>query len=83
MEAAAAGEPALLVSQLAFPEAECEAIYTADARYGDSLANLRRTPITRDFVFADNDAPAMAAQTLTLSGDYRSGFTGTGTVTLA
>lgn len=80
--AALAGEAPLLVSQLAFPAAECRAVYTGDARYGGSLANLDRWPAARDFVFRDNDAAAMAAQTLALTGDPQSGYRGTATISL-
>jgi len=73
-EAALAGERALLVSQLAFPAAECRAIYARDARYGDSLRNLERQPIERDFVFADTGA---RGQMLEMSGDAASGYRGT------
>ena len=77
--AALAGEPPLLVSQLAFPAAECRAIYSGDARYGDSLRNLERLPLARDFVFGDTDA---AAQTVAMSGDPARGYRGTATIAL-
>ena len=71
--AALAGEAPLLVSQLAFPEAECRAIYQADARYGESLRNLERQPIERDFVFSDTGAER---QMLALHGDPAAGYRG-------
>ena len=77
--AALAGEPPLLVSQLAFPAAECRAIYAGDARYGDSLRNLERLPLARDFVFGDTDA---AGQTVAMSGDPARGYRGTATIAL-
>jgi len=79
-EAALSGARPLLVSQLAFPAAECRAIYRDDARYGDSLRNLERLPLGRDFVFADTDA---AGQTVAMSGDPASGYRGTARVVLA
>jgi protocatechuate 3,4-dioxygenase beta subunit len=78
--AALAGERPLLVSQLAFPTAECRAIYSDDARYGDSLRNLERLPLARDFVFGDTDA---AGQTVAMSGDPARGYRGSATIALA
>ncbi len=77
--AALGGERPLLVSQLAFPDAECRAIYRDDARYGDSLRNLDRLPLTRDFVFGDTDA---AGQTVAMRGDPARGFAGSARVVL-
>lgn len=82
-EAAISGEPGLLVSQFALPAAECRAVYAADQRYGDSLANLDRLPITRDFVFRDASAEVLALQTIALEGDRTGGFRGKATVGLA
>jgi protocatechuate 3,4-dioxygenase beta subunit len=82
VEAAMGGDAPLLVSQLAFPAAECRALYDSDARYGESLRNLDRLPIERDFVFADADAEGRARQTIALRGDPRRGFTGSATVVL-
>ena len=79
-EAALRGEAPLLVSQLAYPDAECRAIYQGDARYGDSLRNLERLPLSRDFVFGDSDA---AGQLVTMSGDSEAGFRGAAKVVLA
>lgn len=81
-EAALAGAAPLLVSQLAFPDAECRAIYRDDARYGASLRNLERQPIARDFVFGDSDAAGQVRQTIALSGDPGAGYRGTATVAL-
>ena len=78
-EAALRGERPLLVSQLAFPTAECRLIYRDDARYGDSLRNLERLPLSRDFVFGDTDA---ASQTVAMSGDPARGFSGAATLAL-
>ncbi|HYD23256.1 MAG TPA: intradiol ring-cleavage dioxygenase, partial [Croceibacterium sp.] len=80
VEAALGGAAPLLVSQLAFPDAECRAIYAADARYGDSLANLERRPLARDLVFGDGGA---AGQTVALSGDPARGYRGSARITLA
>lgn len=79
-EAALRGERPLLVSQLGFPAAECRAIYREDARYGDSLRNLERLPLARDFVFGDTGA---AGQIVAMSGDPARGYRGTATIALA
>ncbi|MBT2133126.1 intradiol ring-cleavage dioxygenase [Croceibacterium sp. LX-88] len=81
-EAAVGGARPLLVSQLAFPQAECRAIYLNDARYGDSLSNLERLPIGRDFVFGDADAAGQARQTVVLTGDLAHGYRGVAKVAL-
>ena len=81
-EAALRGEAPLLVSQLAFPDAECRAIYSADARYGESLANLAREPLERDFVFRDVERSAVTSQILRLEGDPARGYRGRATVGL-
>ena len=82
-EVAVAGGRPLLVSQLAFPETQCRAIYQTDARYGESLRNLAQQPIDRDFVFADADAAGRARQTVAMSGDPARGYRGTATITLS
>jgi protocatechuate 3,4-dioxygenase beta subunit len=76
------GKPPLLVSQLAFPDAECRAVYRADRRYGDSLQNLAQLPITRDFVFADSSPAGRARQTIVLTGDPIGGYRGSATIAL-
>lgn len=82
-EAAISGEPGVLVSQFALPEDECRAVYQADGRYGESLANLERLPITRDFVFRDAGPDVLALQTIALEGEGDTGFRGKATVGLA
>jgi len=79
-EAALRGERPLLVSQLAFPAAECRAIYRDDARYGESLHNLERLPLDRDFVFGDTGA---AGQVVALRGDPARGYAGSARIVLA
>jgi len=81
-EAAIGGARPLLVSQLAYPDAQCRQIYRDDARYGDSLRNLERLPLARDFVFGDSDAEGQARQTIAMSGDASAGYRGTATVAL-
>lgn len=83
MDAARRGEEPLLVSQLAFPGKQCRAVYQGDDRYGDSLIQLDRLPLERDFVFGDAAADTLAAQTIALSGDARRGFSGTATISIS
>jgi protocatechuate 3,4-dioxygenase beta subunit len=78
--AAERGEPPLLVSQLAFPDAECRAIYRDDARYGESLGNLDQLPLDRDFVFRDIDREGVTSQLVRLEGDPARGYRGRATV---
>jgi len=79
-EAALRGEAPLLVSQLAFPEAACRAIYRDDARYGESSRNLDREPFDRDFVFRDVERDGPTSQILRLEGDPARGYRGTATI---
>jgi len=82
-EAALSGEESLLTSQFAFPEEACRAVYENDTRYGDSLANLDRWPIERDFVFRDGVAEVRAMQVLALSENGGDGYFGSGRIALA
>lgn len=81
-DAALAGAQPVLVSQLAFPEAACREIYRSDVRYGDSLGNLDRQPLARDFVFRDVDSRGKASQILRLEGDPARGYRGQATIAL-
>jgi protocatechuate 3,4-dioxygenase beta subunit len=82
IEAALRGEAPLLVSQLAFPDAECRAVYRDDARYGRSLANLERLPLERDFVFRDLQPDSVTNQLLRLDGDRSRGYRARATIGL-
>ena len=81
--AAAQGAAPLLVSQLAFPADICRPLYRDDARYGDSLNNLSRMAMDRDFVFADADEAGRERQTVALTGDVTGGYRGTATVAVS
>jgi len=81
--AAERGEEPLLVSQLAFPDAECRAIYRDDPRYGESLSNLARLPLERDFVFRDAERSGITSQVVRLEGDPVRGYRGSATVSLS
>lgn len=67
---AVAGTTKLRTSQLAFPQEACERVYATDG-YDGSAANLERTPLDEDMVFADG----YAGQLATASGDVRGGLT--------
>lgn len=82
LDAATHGRNSLLVSQAAFPTAELQRAY-ADPRYGESLANLRRWPMERDWMFSGDSAEEAAWQTVKLSGDPASGYTGELSIGLA
>jgi protocatechuate 3,4-dioxygenase beta subunit len=66
----------ILTSQLAMPQAVCEAVYRGAADYGDSLAHFARSPLARDGIFSDNTQKQLAAQTPTLSGTVAGGYSG-------
>lgn len=78
--AAVNGEPALLVSQLGLPQEPCEAVYADKATYGESAANLRQWPPTRDWAFRGEDRAMLM---LEMSGDPASGYEAKARVGLA
>lgn len=80
-DAAARGAAPVLVSQLAFPADVCRPLYRDDARYGESLRNLSRMSMERDFVFADADEAGRERQTVALTGD-NGDYRGTATITV-
>lgn len=60
----------LRTSQIALPQEVCEAVYATEG-YDASVANLARTSLERDMVFADGHSLQMAAVT----GSVESGYT--------
>lgn len=64
-----------LVSQIAIPEQVCRAVY-ADKRYAGSTRNLNNISLKTDNVFSDG----VKAQTPTMSGNVKSGYTASITV---
>jgi protocatechuate 3,4-dioxygenase beta subunit len=70
LDAATAGSQATKVSQLAFPQADCEAVYS-DGRYGDSTSNLGRLSLSTDNVFSDGWEEQLA----TVAGDATGAMT--------
>ncbi|MEM7524147.1 MAG: intradiol ring-cleavage dioxygenase [Pseudomonadota bacterium] len=76
LDAIATGRDSFLTSQLALPQAECAAVYAADARYEGGTRALSRLSLGRDVVFADSTPAEMNQRTLSLSGSPRTGFAG-------
>jgi protocatechuate 3,4-dioxygenase beta subunit len=60
-------------SQLAFPEATCNEVYTSDAGYSQSVSNLSRVSLERDGIFRDGVDQQMAK----MSGDATNGYLAT------
>ena len=73
---AATGDNSLLISQFALPADVAQAVYAAVPFYAASMANLGNVSLASDMVFSDNTAEQVAAQTMVLTGDAASGFTG-------
>lgn len=67
---ATAGTSAIKTSQLALPEADCQAVYS-DGRYGNSAGNLSRLSLDTDGIFADGWTEQLA----TVSGSAADGYT--------
>ncbi|SDY45521.1 Dioxygenase [Amycolatopsis xylanica] len=67
-EATAAGDP-IATSQLAFPAAECTAVYST-APYASSLPIFRRTSLSQDMVFRDGYSKQMPVLTGSPSAGY-------------
>lgn len=72
LDDAATGSSAIKTSQLAFPQTDCEEVYTDD-RYGDSARQLARLSLARDVVFRDGWADQLA----TVVGTIDTGYTAT------
>jgi protocatechuate 3,4-dioxygenase beta subunit len=66
---ATSGNAAIKTSQLAIPQADCEAVY-ADDRYGNSLANLGRLSLQSDGIFADGWSDQLAVMTGSPDSSY-------------
>ncbi|GAA1030621.1 hypothetical protein GCM10009557_23330 [Virgisporangium ochraceum] len=59
----------ITTSQLALPEAVCDAVYATDG-YSASVRNMERTSLTSDMVFRDG----WTTQLATVTGDVSSGY---------
>jgi protocatechuate 3,4-dioxygenase beta subunit len=66
---ASSGSAAVKTSQLALPQAECEAVY-ADDRYGNSTRNLSQLSLDTDGIFQDGYEDQLA----TLQGNPTTGY---------
>jgi protocatechuate 3,4-dioxygenase beta subunit len=75
LAAATNGRNAVATSQLALPQAVCEAVYGADAGYASSVANLGRTSLTSDNVFRDGADDQLAAVTGSVDAGYAAALT--------
>ncbi len=75
LTAAAKGSEKLATSQVALPEAACDAVY-ATMDYKRSASNLKNVTLATDFEFHDGAASQIAAMT----GDVSKGLTATLTV---
>jgi protocatechuate 3,4-dioxygenase beta subunit len=69
---ATSGREAEKTSQLAVPQADCEAVY-GDSRYGSSASNLSRLSLESDGIFSDGYDDQLA----TMSGSPEDGYTAT------
>lgn len=68
---------AVKVTQLAFDRATCQSVYSNAIGYSQSVTNLAAISFASDNVFGDDTAAQLAAATVSLTGDYTNGFTGT------
>jgi protocatechuate 3,4-dioxygenase beta subunit len=74
LDAATSGRNAIATSQLALPEDVCHAVY-ATPGYEASVANLARTSLSRDMVFADGYQHQLGATTGDVSSGYATALT--------
>ena len=65
------------ITQLTFDRSTCETVYNNASGYSASVSNLAAISFASDNVFSDDSSAQLAAATVSLSGDYSSGFTGT------
>ena len=73
LSSATSGREADKTSQLAVPQADCEAVYADDSRYGNSIQNLGGLSLESDGIFSDGYADQLA----TMSGSPEDGYTAT------
>lgn len=73
LDAATNGANAIKTSQLALPQATCEAVYVDD-RYPSSASNLGRITLATDNVFSDDQA---ASQLAVVTGSNEAGYVAT------
>jgi protocatechuate 3,4-dioxygenase beta subunit len=73
LDAATNGANAIKTSQLAFPQATCDAVY-ANSRYPSSASNLSQLSLATDNVFSDDQA---ASQLAVVTGSNDAGYVAT------
>lgn len=79
--AAINGRQSLLISQFAVPADVLKPLYDADTRYKSSIKPLANSAdIATDNVFGDNTSEQIKAQTLTMTGDAKSGYKANATI---
>ena len=67
----------VLTSQMVLPRDICNTVFSSATGYSQSAANLSRTTIANDNVFADNSTAQINQMTVSLSGSVSAGYTGT------
>jgi hypothetical protein len=72
LAAATGGGTKLKTTQLALPEATCNAVFASDG-YSQSVSNLKQVSLTTDNVFSDGWSSELA----TMSGSVANGYTAT------
>ncbi|UDF05240.1 intradiol ring-cleavage dioxygenase [Asticcacaulis sp. AND118] len=70
----------LFTSQFALDRTVCSTVYSSVTGYSASVSNLAAISFATDNVFSDNSSAQLAAQTIALSGNTTSGYTGTVTL---
>ncbi len=68
---------AVKITQLAFDRTTCQSVYNNATGYSQSISNLAAITFASDNVFSDDTSAQLAAATVSLTGDYTNGFTGT------
>lgn len=81
-DAMTSGRDSLLISQLAFTEADSAMVYDAHAAYSNGLANLARNSLSRDMVFGDDTDAQTRQRTLAISGNVSDSLSGTARIGL-
>lgn len=74
LASATSGNSDIKTSQLALPQATCQAVY-ADAAYTGSASNLARTSLTTDNIFSDGSSLQVASVTGSNSAGYVAALT--------
>lgn len=81
--AATNGRSAVLISQMAPPEAVCTQIYNNVAAYSGSIRNFDAVSLETDNIFNDNSAAQMTQMTMAMSGSIAGGYNATNLIGVA